>query len=466
MMRLLLAFSLLAPAMAFAQDTAAPAANPGSIVVKLGDAKSKKSLVALPPLQYIGNTAASPKYQSVGTEIFNVILNDLTVSSYFQFIPQSAFLEDAAKTGIKPQPEDPKGFKWENWSKIGAEFLIRGSFSITGDDLTMEVYMYQVGKSRTLFGKKYRAALSSARRLAHTFSNDVLLNLTGKSGPFLSKLVVASDREGGKWREIFYMDWDAARVEKLSALKTVAMSPAISPDGTKVAYTAAVQKRRGGMRNHDMFLLDLNTGKAKLISFRQGMNSGASFTPDGRFIFLTVSKGVAPDIYKMNLDGELVLQMTKGPNGAMNVEPSVSPDGTKIAFSSDRSGKTMIFTMDMNGGSVTRLTHAGQFNASPAWSPDGKKIAFAGFEENHFDIFVMNSDGTEMVRLTKANKPNGRPANNEDPTFSPDGRFVMYTSDRTGKNQIYISTVDGSEERRVTTDNANYYKPKWSKNID
>lgn len=57
-------------------------------------------------------------------------------------------------------------------------------------------------------------------------------------------------------------------------------------------------------------------------------------------------------------------------------------------------------------------------------------------------------------------------ASNEDPSFSPDGRFVMYTSNRTGKNQIYISTVDGTEERRVTNDNYNYFKPKWSRNID
>jgi TolB protein len=126
----------------------------------------------------------------------------------------------------------------------------------------------------------------------------------------------------------------------------------------------------------------------------------------------------------------------------------------------------MIYTMNVDGSNIKRITFAGVFNSSPSWSPDGSKIAFAGQSEDHFDIFVMNADGSNMIRLTSAKKPNGRWSSNEDPSFSPDGRFVMYTSNRTGKNQVYISTVDGNEERRVTLDNANYFKPKWSNNLE
>lgn len=168
----------------------------------------------------------------------------------------------------------------------------------------------------------------------------------------------------------------------------------------------------------------------------------------------------------MSFDGTIQAKITNGPNGAMNVEPAVSPDGTKVAFSSDRSGRPMIYVMDVDGSNVKRLTFAGVYNSTPAWSPDGKKIAFAGQSEDHFDIFVMNADGTGMIRLTSAKKASGRWATNSDPSFSPDGRFVMYSSDRTGKSQIFISTVDGSEERRVTLDNFDYFKPKWSTNID
>lgn len=441
-------------------------AQSSPIVVKLGEARAKKSLVALPALQFQGTPGTSGNYQQLGSEIFNVITNDLIVSGYFQMIPQSSFLENTSKTGLRPAPADPKGFSFQSWSQIETDFLIRGSFSTPGQNVEMEVYVYHVPKASLVFGKKYSAPKSAVRKIAHTFANDLLENLTDKRGPFLSKLVVASDRGGNNWREIYTMDWDGADVAKITNHRTIAMSPAWSVDGKKIAYTAAVQRKRGVPRNHDLFLFDIASDKRTIISSRQGMNSGASFDPDNKHLYLTISQGTSPDIYKITQNGDMVTRLTTGPNGAMNVEPVISPDGSKVAFSSDRSGRTMIFVMDANGSNVKRLTHAGQFNASPAWSPDGKKIAFAGFEKDHFDVFVMNADGTGMIRLTKATKPNGKMANNEDPSFSPDGRFVVYTSDRTGKNQIYISTVDGAEERRVTTDSSNYFKPRWSKNFE
>src|SRR5690606_27010742 len=139
-----------------------------------------------------------------------------------------------------------------------------------------------------------------------------------------------------------------------------------------------------------------------------------AFSPDGRHIYLTVSQGTNPDIYKMTLNGDLVAKITNGPAGAMNVEPAIANDG-RIAFSSDRAGRPMIYTADSSGNNVRRITFAGVFNSSPSWSPDGKKIAFAGQSDNNFDIFVMNADGTGMIRLTSAKKPNGKMASNEDP---------------------------------------------------
>ena len=164
----------------------------------------------------------------------------------------------------------------------------------------------------------------------------------------------------------------------------------------------------------------------------------------------------------MTLEGDDLTPITHASHGALYVEPNVSPDGSKIAFSSDKDGNPMIYTMSIIGTDVKRITYAGHYNSSPSFSPDGKKLAFAGQDKDHFDIFTVNLDGTDMQRLTSAKKPNGRMANNEDPSWSPDGRHLVFTSDRTGTNQIFIISADGTNERRITVDKNNYYKARWS----
>lgn len=437
---------------------------PPQIYIKIGEAKTQKSNVALPPFNHVGSP--SVKHQSVGTDLYSVVNNNLSVSTFFKLLPTGSFLENTARTAAIPFPQDPQGFKFDSWRTIGAEFLVRANYSLAGETVIFEAYAYHVGQGQLVMGKRYRGTKSSIRRIAHTFSNDLVEALTGKRGMFLSKFAVGSDRAGGQAKEVYLMDWDGANVEKITNHKSVSISPAWSADGSRIAYTAFVKRAKSATRNADLFMYEIFTGKKWLVSYRQGINSGANFDPDGKHLYLTISQSGTPDIYKLNYDGELVKKLTSGPLGALNVEPAVSPDGKKIAFSSDRAGRPMIYLMNSDGSDVRRITLVGKYNSSPAWSPDGKRIAFSSYLDDHFDIFVMDADGSNMIKLTSAKKPNGRWADNEDPSFSPDGRHIAYASNRTGKYQIYITDTNGLEERRITSDNANYYKPRWSKNFE
>ncbi|MBC7743404.1 MAG: PD40 domain-containing protein [Bdellovibrionaceae bacterium] len=437
--------------------------------IKLGEASSRKSNLAFPYFNNLGsnNTGAAT---SAAADIHANAHRNLELSSYFQMMSNSVFLEDPAKTSIKPAPTQADGFKFEPLKKVGAEFLIRTGYSIVGSDLTVEMFLYQVSQSKLIVGKRYKATIGQTRQIGHTLANDVIEALTGIRGPFMSKIVATSDRGAGQGKEVVTMNWDGTEIEQVSHHNSVALSANWSPDGKKIAYSVFskfIKKDGSSLSNVSLYLLDLMTNKRVLTSYRPGVNSGAVFAPDAKSLYLGMSMGSgAADIYKINLNGEIVNRLTKGPAGAINVEPSVNPDGSKIAFSSERGGRPMIYTMSSDGGNVKRLTFQGVYNSSPSWSPDGKKIAFAGQDQDHFDVFVMNADGSNIVRVTSAKRGNGKGAHNEDPSFSPDSRYLVYTSNRSGKNQIYISTVDGSEERRVTNDSNNYYKPKWSKNLE
>ena len=281
---------------------------------------------------------------------------------------------------------------------------------------------------------------------------------------FLSQVVVSSDRGGRKWKEIYIMDWDGHNVQKVTHHRSISISPAWSPDGKAITYSTYTlhRGRRGQFTNLDLLFLDIASKRKRLISGRKGINSGSTFHPNGRSVYLTLTQGGSSDIFRVDITNRRNLKrITKGPYRAMNVEPSISPDRKKIAFSSDRSGRPMIYIMDISGSNVKRLTFAGRYNSSPVWSPDGQWLAFAGSDRGYYDIFLIKPDGSQLQRLTTAMKKNGKRASNEEPTFSPDSRHVMFTSDRTGKKQLYMIGIDGTNEKRMTFDNYNYYKPKW-----
>jgi len=433
------------------------------IYIRVSDANVKKSLMALTPLVYMGSKVGLSKNQRYGNEIFNTIQNNLEVSSYFQFIKPSAYLENTSKVGLKPAPQYANGFAFKNWQAIGTEFLVRIGFQVLAGKIELETYVYHVPKANVVLAKKYTGTTSDTETLAHTFSNDLIFALTKKPGMFLSKVVISSDRAGGKWKEIFVMDWNGKNIKQVTRHKSIAISPNWSPDAKSITYTAFAMHKKTGTRNADLFYYELDTKKRYLLSAKKGINSGSTFAPNGNDIYLTISSKGTPDIYKINKEGSGLARITAGPAGAMNVEPDISPDGKNMVFSSDRSGRPMVYTMDLSSKKTVRRTRAGRYNASPVWSPDGKKIAFAGFDKTHFDVFIMNADGTGLKRMTSARKTNGKMANNENPTFSPDGRQIMFVSDRSLKNQIYIVNIDGTNERRITFDKHNYYQPKWSK---
>lgn len=433
----------------------------GSTYINVGQAAVKKSLAAITPIKFMGTPALAKSYVKHQKDLQDIIEKDLTTVSYFTVQDPSAFLEDSSK-GLRPHPVDSDGFDYKAWQSINTEFLIKTGFNVSGDKMTLDAYVYDVNRKELLFGRSYNAPLKDLRSVGHTFCNDVIEKLTGKKAFFLTKFVVSRSTSKGS-SEIFMMDWDGANQKQVTSARTIAVSPSWSPNGQFIAYSLFNFHQKLKARNADLYLYDLKSQKGTIISAVTGLNTMASFLPNmsGAVIRISPSNGTS-DLYKVSFNGAKKEQITNGPRGAMNVEPAVSPDGKKLAFSSDRSGKAMIYIHDFETGKDSRLTFAGQYNSSPAWSPDGTKIAFAGHVDNHFDIYVMDANGKNLQKVTSAKKANGRSANNEDPTFSPDGRMILYRSDRTGTYQLFTTTVDGKSDYRLTFDKHNYSRPQWS----
>ena len=160
--------------------------------------------------------------------------------------------------------------------------------------------------------------------------------------------------------------------------------------------------------------------------------------------FPTVSKAKRPsNILLISLDTLKVKRLTV--SRGVDSDPVWSPKGDRIAFRSYLDGNAEIFTMDTNGGSLTRITNNLAEDFIPVWSPDATRIAFRSFRDGEdWELFVVNADGTGLMRLSDNIAFDGYPS------WSPDGLHIVYQSDESGDNELYITNADGSGFVRLT----------------
>ncbi|TMM25586.1 MAG: hypothetical protein E6F95_01450 [Actinobacteria bacterium] len=149
-------------------------------------------------------------------------------------------------------------------------------------------------------------------------------------------------------------------------------------------------------------------------------------------------------MWTINADGTDLTRLTHSP--AFEFDPSWSPDGTQIAYRSDRGDESEIWVMNADGTDQRRPT-AG---LSPAWSPDGSSIAFAspGHDPNPplSGISIMNADGSGQHRVPNTD-------GGEYPSWSPDGERIAFNSNLTGDHVMYVVNVDGSGLVDLSRDN-------------
>ena len=412
--------------------------------------------------------------------VFNQTLSgDLGSSGLFQLVPRTQMplfvpqqpadfqqppapgAAPAARKGRDPNiPLDGGGHWMRDWSNppLGATHIAFGYTAPQGDTLTLFGWVYDLSQdspaNAQLIGNRYAGPLTEAgaRKVAHEFAADIIMAAGGQP-IFNTHIYFTSDRSGHK--EIWGMEGDGAGQRQITGFKNIATFPAVSPDGSKVAFTSWVKGQPA------IFVFSVDPVRDwRYYNQSASVNETPSFTPDGKQIIYSSSAGNERccRIFIANLDGTGYRPISA--SSAIEVEAKVNPkNGSDIVFVSGRSGPQQIYRMNMDGADVERLTPGNGEASNPSWHPNGQKIAFAwtqGYATGAFNIFVMDVTTRQYIQLTH---DEGR---NENPSWSPDGTHIVFASTRSGRSQIYTMTADGSNVRQLTTAGKNT-TPVWGR---
>ncbi len=390
--------------------------------------------IGLPP--FVAEHPDRREEAELGHRIRSVLRDDLLASRYFKIVePPSA----AAAA-------DPGG-EAEDWRKAGAGFALAVKLSKQIDKLTLTASLLDFHSGEPVLERYYRQDAKFWRSLAHRMADDIVRQLTGKTGIAHTQIAFVNNQTGHK--EVYLIDYDGEGLKRLTADRSTNLLPRWSPDGRRLLYTSY---KHG---NPDLFEIDLGSGLTRALSERQGLNIAGGFSPDGSKLVLTLSKQKNPNLYQMNMADLSVKPLTS--HFGVDTSPTYSPDGAQIAFASDRSGNPQIHILEPKTGKTRRLTRLNWCD-SPSWSPTGEWIVFSGRAnpKDPMDIFLVDITGSNLRQLTHGE------GTNEDPSWSPDGRFIAFTSTREGRRKLYWMDADGSAPHAVADIPGSSFTPSWS----
>jgi TolB protein len=331
------------------------------------------------------------------------------------------------------------------WKSRGADALVVGNVQRSLDGrFEVRYKLLDTIKSAQLSTLGQTVQPQFTRLAAHKIADDIYEKLTGVRGAFATRIAYVT--QSGREYRLEVADADGESIQVALRSNEPIISPAWSPDGTRVAYVSFEKKKP------IIYVQNLVTRARTVVANEKGSNSAPSWSPNGTQLAIALSRDGNTQVYVVNADGSGLRRLSN--SSGIDTEPQFSADGNSIYFTSDRSGGPQIYRMNASGGDARRITFGGNYNISPRVSSDGKTLAYISRRNGNFQLYALDlMDGQER-RLSDT-------SNDESPSFSPNGKYIMYATESGRRKSLAVVSVDGQVKQRLTTQAGNIKEPTW-----
>ena len=264
--------------------------------------------------------------------------------------------------------------------------------------------------------------------------------------------------EGDDRDEIHLSKPGGGQIQVLTLQQKRYATPSLSFDGERVAFASA----DGRSRNYDIFVMDIQSREQRQVTFSGSLDIHPTWAPDGSQIAFASDKEGVFNLYTVDANGENRTLLTN--SSGDDIQPDWSPDGRKIAFASDQaSAVRQVYWLNPRTGHQQQLTQINLGIDYPRWSPDGTKLAFYSAVRDrerwpfgNRQIWQVNADGTGLKSLIADDEFN------DEPVISPDLKRIAFTSTRDDNTDIYIFDRDSRQILRLTRHQSSDSRPSWS----